>query len=166
MGWESSSANLSHKGAWGAVALPHRGFQGVAPWASIAKRKQLALSASTSRLCVELWGFEPQTSSMPWRRATSCAIAPDHAPKRSRPAGAQPLYRTARPGAKRSRQASVRSSLNTGSGRVPALCSTRRQPALPSSNTDQQQLANPPSRLHRSSGKPSSLSMPRRSAAP
>src|SRR5699024_5485273 len=25
---------------------------------------------------VELWGFEPQTSSMPWRRATSCAIAP------------------------------------------------------------------------------------------
>ncbi|GAB3214188.1 hypothetical protein GCM10027294_52460 [Marinactinospora endophytica] len=25
---------------------------------------------------VELWGFEPQTSSMPWRRATNCAIAP------------------------------------------------------------------------------------------
>ena len=25
---------------------------------------------------VELWGFEPQTSSMPWKRATNCAIAP------------------------------------------------------------------------------------------
>ncbi len=25
---------------------------------------------------VELWGLEPQTSSMPWRRATNCAIAP------------------------------------------------------------------------------------------
>src|SRR5690625_5301419 len=30
---------------------------------------------------VELWGFEPQTSSMPWRRATNCAIAPCGSPK-------------------------------------------------------------------------------------
>ena len=32
--------------------------------------------AGSSRSRVELWGFEPQTSSMPWRRATNCAIAP------------------------------------------------------------------------------------------
>ncbi|GAA1109122.1 hypothetical protein GCM10009605_49690 [Nocardiopsis composta] len=31
---------------------------------------------SNVQLYVELWGFEPQTSSMPWRRATNCAIAP------------------------------------------------------------------------------------------
>ncbi len=33
-------------------------------------------STDHTGLNVELWGFEPQTSSMPWRRATSCAIAP------------------------------------------------------------------------------------------
>src|SRR5690606_12385463 len=32
---------------------------------------------------VELWGFEPQTSSMPWKRATNCAIAPDHGSRTS-----------------------------------------------------------------------------------
>ena len=32
-------------------------------------------SARTGRL-VELGGFEPPTSSMPWKRATNCAIAP------------------------------------------------------------------------------------------
>ena len=28
-------------------------------------------------LLVELRGFEPLTSSMPWKRATNCAIAPE-----------------------------------------------------------------------------------------
>ena len=31
-------------------------------------------------LAVELRGFEPLTSSMPWKRATNCAIAPRAAP--------------------------------------------------------------------------------------
>ncbi len=31
---------------------------------------------SSNATWVELWGFEPQTSSMPWKRATNCAIAP------------------------------------------------------------------------------------------
>ena len=34
------------------------------------------LEAPSRVFPVELWGFEPQTSSMPWRRATNCAIAP------------------------------------------------------------------------------------------
>ncbi len=33
-------------------------------------------STDSAGLAVELWGFEPQTSSMPWKRATNCAIAP------------------------------------------------------------------------------------------
>jgi site-specific DNA recombinase len=36
----------------------------------------LADPCSSNAFWVELWGFEPQTSSMPWRRATNCAIAP------------------------------------------------------------------------------------------
>ena len=32
---------------------------------------------------VELRGFEPLTSSMPWKRATNCAIAPKYAPARA-----------------------------------------------------------------------------------
>lgn len=60
----------------------------------------------------------------------------------------------------------ARSSLRTGSGRVPALCSTRRQPVWPSSRTDQQQLDRLPNRPHNSSGKPSQCSMPMRTAAP
>ena len=47
-----------------------------------AQRPDAALTAErlgpgdVSRLTVELRGFEPLTSSMPWRRATNCAIAP------------------------------------------------------------------------------------------
>jgi hypothetical protein len=36
----------------------------------------LAEPCSSNATWVELWGFEPQASSMPWRRATNCAIAP------------------------------------------------------------------------------------------
>ena len=41
-------------------------------------RKGEQLQACRQPQGVELWGFEPQTSSMPWRRATNCAIAPGH----------------------------------------------------------------------------------------
>lgn len=41
---------------------------------------------SNVQLYVELRGFEPLTSSMPWKRATNCAIAPSgsHLPRRAR----------------------------------------------------------------------------------
>jgi site-specific DNA recombinase len=121
---------------------------------------------SSPNSMVELWGFEPQTSSMPWRRATNCAIAPPLRGRSSR--SAPPVYRTPGGGLE-SFQAplSVRSSLSTGSGRVPALCSARRQPpSRISLRTDQQQLDRPPSRSQCSSGRPRRYAMPRRRAAP
>ena len=42
------------------------------------------VECSRQELLVELGGFEPPTSSMPWKRATNCAIAPKRA---SHPAG-------------------------------------------------------------------------------
>ena len=39
-------------------------------------------SFPTGHLSVELRGFEPLTLSMPWRCATSCAIAPELNPSR------------------------------------------------------------------------------------
>ena len=40
--------------------------------------------ALTSSSYVELRGFEPLTSSMPWKRATNCAIAPNRRPPLTR----------------------------------------------------------------------------------
>ena len=39
------------------------------------------VACSRKTLWVELRGFEPLTSSMPWRRATNCAIAPKCSPR-------------------------------------------------------------------------------------
>ena len=41
------------------------------------------VACSRKALWVELRGFEPLTSSMPWKRATNCAIAPKYAPARA-----------------------------------------------------------------------------------
>ena len=51
-----------------------------------AKKKKPAAASSINKktdtrnrvsdFSVELGGFEPPTSSMPWKRATNCAIAP------------------------------------------------------------------------------------------
>ena len=41
------------------------------------------VTGSRKTLWVELRGFEPLTSSMPWKRATNCAIAPKYAPARA-----------------------------------------------------------------------------------
>src|SRR6185295_18959074 len=60
-----------------------------------------------------------------------------------------------------------RSSLSTtGSGSVPALCSTSRQRPCRRPRTDQEQFDSGPSTPNRSSGMPSSRDMPSRSAAP
>ena len=40
------------------------------------KNLQPVAGGSKMTLLVELRGFEPLTSSMPWKRATNCAIAP------------------------------------------------------------------------------------------
>ena len=46
-------------------------------WRIQAKQNLLARNCiNTSRQLVELAGIEPATSSMPWKRATNCAIAP------------------------------------------------------------------------------------------
>ncbi len=50
-------------------------------WAEKSHKVQTPARISTGQCLnlvrrVELWGFEPQTSSMPWKRATNCAIAP------------------------------------------------------------------------------------------
>ena len=42
----------------------------------VAARSQLTVPPVHRRAWVELGGFEPPTSSMPWKRATNCAIAP------------------------------------------------------------------------------------------
>ncbi len=46
------------------------------PQSSALLASALEEGCSSNTSWVELWGFEPQTSSMPWRRATNCAIAP------------------------------------------------------------------------------------------
>ena len=58
-----------------AQASAHRGARGVVPPKS-TKTLRRGRQAPSRVFPVELWGFEPQTSSMPWRRATNCAIAP------------------------------------------------------------------------------------------
>ena len=46
-------------------------------WSKMTKQNLLARNCiNTSRQLVELAGIEPATSSMPWKRATNCAIAP------------------------------------------------------------------------------------------
>jgi hypothetical protein len=58
---------------------------------------------------VELRGFEPLTSSMPWKRATNCAIAPRECSDRLSPApnartilqGGHPAMKSVRPEAMR-----------------------------------------------------------------
>ena len=66
----------------------------------------LAKPALTRRFTVELRGFEPLTSSMPWKRATNCAKAPcgsrgrdraAHRPERPRDTSAGPQGVTNRP---------------------------------------------------------------------
>ena len=59
-----------------------------------------------------------------------------------------------------------RSSLSTGSGSVPALCSTSRQCPCRRDTTDQAQLASGPMTPQRSSGRPSSRAAPSLIAAP
>ena len=43
---------------------------------SKAYRALLAISAKSLDLLVDLIGIEPMTSSMPWKRAPSCATGP------------------------------------------------------------------------------------------
>jgi hypothetical protein len=59
-----------------------------------------------------------------------------------------------------------RSSDSTGSGRVPALCSSSRHRPYRTPRTDHEQLDSGPSTPNSSSGMPSSRDMPSRSAAP
>jgi hypothetical protein len=58
----------------GLVNPTARGVRGSPP--GLTQSDDLARKDTGRRSRVELWGFEPQTSSMPWRRATNCAIAP------------------------------------------------------------------------------------------
>src|SRR5690606_30335065 len=51
------------------------------PFAALAPTSTDVRCSNTSNL-VELRGFEPLTSSMPWKRATNCAIAPYRVPPR------------------------------------------------------------------------------------
>ncbi len=51
------------------------------PWLKSPQRQTCRHQAGRAWiLMVELRGFEPLTSSMPWKRATNCAIAPRAAP--------------------------------------------------------------------------------------
>ena len=63
---QDASRAVSHSGGGPTVMRPIE---------ALLRGIDLAPSSNKPRK-VELWGFEPQTSSMPWRRATNCAIAP------------------------------------------------------------------------------------------
>ena len=52
------------------------GFSGVPGTNPKGKTNSHNADGSCTSLMVELRGFEPLTSSMPWKRATNCAIAP------------------------------------------------------------------------------------------
>ncbi|MCW2918186.1 MAG: hypothetical protein JWN52_6254, partial [Actinomycetia bacterium] len=86
----AGSCRSAATGPRGVAALPAQPILGndeTAPETEAVRR---------TRRSVELWGFEPQTSSMPWRRATSCAIAPRRKPvpaTRVDPTGPRPVLR-------------------------------------------------------------------------
>src|SRR5690348_12662870 len=56
----------THPGARG--RSPRLGVRGRPPGKHSGLRGSRPKSATTKAQLVELWGFEPQTSSMPWRR--------------------------------------------------------------------------------------------------
>jgi hypothetical protein len=64
--------------AWSGVAF-HEGVLADGPNQTDLLALALALggTGSNNDLMVEHVGFEPTTSSMPWRRATNCANAPN-----------------------------------------------------------------------------------------
>lgn len=120
---------------------------------------------------VELRGFEPLTSSMPWKRATNCAIAPRcrAAPTSvDDPGGLSQLGRVvicaaphARPGRRRCRPR--RQPV------APTLCCARRHAGRPeraACSTDQWQFPTPVTPFHSPASSPSSALIPAPIAAP
>src|SRR5690606_25246687 len=128
-------------------------------------------SGFTPGSMVELRGFEPLTSSMPWKRATNCAIAPRcrAAPTSvDDPGGLSQLGRVvicaaphARPGRRRCRPR--RQPV------APTLCCARRHAGRPeraACSTDQWQFPTPVTPFHSPASSPSSALIPAPIAAP
>ncbi len=63
-----------HTGGPGVV--PRLGVWGFDPHKTLQNEKARRMAGTVPESSVELTGFEPVASSMPWKRATNCAIAP------------------------------------------------------------------------------------------
>ena len=140
-----------------------------------------------STFSVELGGFEPPTSSMPWKRATNCAIAPYLVYRRGDLINnSGPFENDANPiecpSSQHSKSLRVRG--NEGpeshhapkmSSREPMLCDARRHPLIAAllkvdiptgTSSDQWQLSTPRSPLKTAGSMPSNDTMPRAIAEP
>ena len=149
--------------------------------------KKIDIRNRMSTFSVELGGFEPPTSSMPWKRATNCAIAPYLVRRRGDLINnSGPFENDANPIECPSSQRSMSLIFcgNEGpnshhapkmSSREPMLCDARRHPLIAAllevdiptgTSSDQWQLSTPRSPLKTAGSRPSSDTMPRAIAEP
>ena len=148
--------------------------------------KKIDIRNRMSTFSVELGGFEPPTSSMPWKRATNCAIAPYLVHRRG------DLINNSQPeeGSANQNRVSLITSMSVVltegapdprgyapriSSRAPILCEARRQPVRAAllavetptgTSSDQWQLSTPRSPLKTAGSMPSNDTMPRAIAEP
>ncbi len=182
-GWEALTAGATPEVArrtTQAAAAPHSGPETpkAAPKGGLAEPTNLWLDlpggldedADCSKpLMVELGGFEPPTSSMPWKRATNCAIAPNG----SSPlvAATRQLYR-ARTGPAKSRACAGDHAVIGREASTctvsPRLWAARRHPSPVRSGTssDQWQLSSPRKPRNPCGSRPIIVSTPRMIAEP
>ena len=149
--------------------------------------KKIDIRNRMSTFSVELGGFEPPTSSMPWKRATNCAIAPYLVRRRGDLINNSGRFENdANPIECPSSQRSMSLIFcgNEGpnshhapkmSSREPMLCDARRHPLIAAllevdiptgTSSDQWQLSTPRSPLKTAGSRPSSDTMPRAIAEP